>query len=92
MTLSSGEAELVAIVKATTEIIGICQLLKDWGMQSEGVILADYSAALGVVKEERQWQAQARTGWNALGPREIRGWKRAVPESKGIRKPCRLVH
>ena len=49
VTLSSGEAELVAAVKTSTEVLGLLQLLADWGRVFEGVILVDSSAALGVV-------------------------------------------
>ena len=52
VTLSSGEAELVAAVKTSTEVLGILQLLADWGRNFEGVILVDSSAALGVVKRK----------------------------------------
>ena len=36
ITLSSGEAELVAAVKMCTEVIGITQLARDWGVELEG--------------------------------------------------------
>ena len=52
ITLSSGEAELVAAVKASTETIGLIQLMQDWGIELEGVVLVDSSAALGVVKRK----------------------------------------
>ena len=50
ITLSSGEAELVAMVKMSTETIGLLQLAGEWGMNLRGNIYADSSAALGVVK------------------------------------------
>jgi hypothetical protein len=49
ITLSSGEAELVAAVKMSTELIGITQLAFDWGMEVEGRLYVDSSAAMGVV-------------------------------------------
>ena len=52
VTLSSGEAELVAAVKMSSELIGLMQLMKDWGMEAEGIVLVDSSAALGVVKRK----------------------------------------
>ena len=52
ITLSSGEAELVAAVKASTEAIGICQLSKDWGYDVEGNIHVDSTAALGMVNRK----------------------------------------
>ena len=35
ITLSSGEAELVAAVKMCTEVIGISQLARGWGVELE---------------------------------------------------------
>ncbi len=52
VTLSSGEAELVAAVKMSTEVIGLTQLLADWGIQAEGMVLTDSAAALGIVKRK----------------------------------------
>ena len=48
ITLSSGEAELVAAVKMSTELIGMCQLARDWGMELRAKVWVDSSAALGV--------------------------------------------
>ena len=48
VTLSSGEAELVAAVKTCTEAIGVTQLAADWGVKLEGRIYVDSSAAIGV--------------------------------------------
>ena len=48
-TLSSGEAELVAAVKMSCELIGMCQLAKDWGQELKANVWVDSSAAIGVV-------------------------------------------
>ena len=50
ITLSSGEAELVAAVKMGSELIGITQLAADWGMQLAGKIFVDSSAAIGTAQ------------------------------------------
>ena len=52
ITLSSGEAELVALVKVSTELLGIIQLAADWGDEIEAEVLVDSAAALGVVKRK----------------------------------------
>ena len=52
IALSSGEAELVALAKASTEPIGILQLLADWGQNLEGEVLVDSSAALGTMRRK----------------------------------------
>ena len=49
ITLSSGEAELVAAVKMSTEVLAIIQMAQEWGMTLEGRVYVDSSAALGVV-------------------------------------------
>ena len=49
VALSSGEAELTALVKCSCETIGLLQLAADWGLDLEGEVLVDSSAALGVV-------------------------------------------
>ena len=46
IALSSGEAELVALVKATSETMGIVNMVKDLGGTKKGVVYADSSAAL----------------------------------------------
>ena len=52
VSLSSGEAELVAVVKVSCELIGMSQLLHDWGYNVHGEVLVDSSAALGIVKRK----------------------------------------
>ena len=49
IALSSGEAELTAVVKSSSETIGITQLAYDWGLKLEGEIYVDSTAALGAV-------------------------------------------
>ena len=48
ITLSSGEAELMALVRAASEAIGLTQLAEGWGMSLEAHVFADSSAALAV--------------------------------------------
>ena len=48
ITLSSAEAELVAAVKMSAELIGITQLAADWGIAMLGKVHVDSSAAIGV--------------------------------------------
>ena len=50
VALSSGEAELTAMVKCTCEGLGLLSLLKDWGLEMSLTVLADSSAALGVAR------------------------------------------
>ena len=48
VTLSSGEAELVAAVKASCELIGVLQMANEWGYEVEGEVFVDSTAALAI--------------------------------------------
>eukprot|EP00973_Karenia_brevis_P055849 7766938-Karenia_brevis.AAC.1 len=48
VALSSGEAELIAAVKTSTEVIGMLQLMEDWGDSNKGKVYIDSSAAIGM--------------------------------------------
>ena len=50
VTLSSAEAELVALAKVSAEIKGIQSVMADWGMKVEGEIYCDSSAALAMTQ------------------------------------------
>ena len=50
IALSSGEAELIAVVKMSCEIIGVMQMMREWGLETHGRVWVDSSAALGIVK------------------------------------------
>ena len=52
ITLSSAEAELVAAVKMSAELIGVEQLMSEWGWPVSSEVLVDSSAALGVVSRK----------------------------------------
>ena len=49
VALSSAEAELVALVRGSTEAIGFCQLASEWRIPVRAQLFADASAALGIV-------------------------------------------
>ena len=48
IALSSGEAELVALTKATAETMGVLSMMQDLGCIKKGVVYADSSAALAI--------------------------------------------
>ena len=52
VTLSSAEAELIALVKCTSEFLGIRAMMCDWGQRKTGIIFADSSAALAIAKRK----------------------------------------
>ena len=52
VTLSSGEAELTAAIKMASEVTGMLQMMKEWGMDREGKIYVDSSAAIGITQRK----------------------------------------
>ena len=50
VTLSSAEAELVAMGKAAAELIGVGARSRDFGDETDGVLHADSSAAIAIAK------------------------------------------
>ena len=48
IALSSGEAELYALTKAATQLVGISSLAMDFGVETKGVVRTDSSAAMGM--------------------------------------------
>ena len=49
LALSSGEAELMAVVKGTAEAMGLRALLQDLGILSKIAVRSDATAAIGIV-------------------------------------------
>ena len=52
ITLSSGEAELVACVKMSAELLGIVQLMADWGSDRTARVYVDSTAAIAVTQRK----------------------------------------
>ena len=52
VTLSSAEAELIAMVKCTAECTGIRAMMRDWGKEMRGTLFADSPAALAIAKRK----------------------------------------
>ena len=52
VTLSSAEAELIALVKCSAELLGIRSAMSDFGAESNGVVYADSSAALAIANRK----------------------------------------
>ena len=52
VALSSGEAELIAVVKTSSEVIGILQLAQDWGEETSGEVYVDSSVAIGMIQRK----------------------------------------
>ena len=49
MALSSAEAELYGLVRASAETMGLISMCKDFGTHMNGVVLGDASAAFAIV-------------------------------------------
>ena len=52
MTTISAEAELIALVKCTSESLGMKSIAMDWGHQRSVTLYADSSAALAIAKRK----------------------------------------
>ena len=52
LALPSGEAELAAIVKSTSEGLGMLAVMKEFDIQANLVIRSDAVAAIGIVKRQ----------------------------------------
>ena len=52
IALSSGEAELAAVVRGSTEALGIQAVLEDWGFEVDPEIKSDATAAIGIVQRQ----------------------------------------
>ena len=52
IALSSGEAELAAVVRCSTEAMGLKSLLADFGVEVSLEVLSDATAAIGMVRRE----------------------------------------
>ena len=50
VALSSAEAEMYGLVKATSETLGIMTLLKEWDLEFGAKMYSDASAALGIIE------------------------------------------
>ena len=52
LALSTGEAELAAVVKASAEALGMQSVLRDLGHEVELTVRSDATAAIGMVRRE----------------------------------------
>ena len=52
IALSSGEAELYAMTKAASQVLGTISMLKDFGIITQGQVRSDATAAIGIVHRE----------------------------------------
>ena len=52
LALSSGEAELAAIVKSTSEGLGMQAVMEEFGITTNLVVKSDAVAAIGIVKRQ----------------------------------------
>ena len=52
VALSSAEAELYALLKATSQTLGLVSLASDFGLELSAKVRTDASAALGIVNRQ----------------------------------------
>ena len=49
IAMSSGEAELYAMTKASAQLIGLCSMARDFDLELDGIVHSDSTAAIGIV-------------------------------------------
>ena len=52
ITMSSAEAELIALVKCSAELLGLRSMARDWGLELAGTVYADSTAALAIANRK----------------------------------------
>ena len=52
VALSSAESELYALIKCTSEMLGLKSAFADWGINTCAIIKSDASAALGIIQRQ----------------------------------------
>ena len=65
VTLSSGEAKLVAKVKLSCEMMGMTQLASEWGLAMKGYICRP-ECSVGDCEEKRKRKDETRQDWGPL--------------------------
>ena len=70
VALSSAEAELYGLVRASAETLGLISMYKDLGTHMNGVVLGDASAALAIVARRGTGQIEASGHQLLVDPRE----------------------
>ena len=70
VALSSAEAELYGLVRASAETMGLTSMYKDLGTHMNGVVLGDASATLAIVARRGVGQIVASGHQQLVDPRE----------------------
>ena len=70
MALSSAEAELNGLVRASANTMGLISMYKDFGTHMNGVVLGDASATLAIVARRGVGQIEASGHQLLVDPRE----------------------
>ena len=88
IALSSGEAELYALVKAATQAAGMLSMLADYGFQAKAVAYTDATAANRRRAQKGPWETQAHQHPVSVDTRK--GPQQGNESTQGghKRKPC----
>ena len=70
VTLSSGEAELVAMVKMSCEMFGMTLLASEWGLAMKGHYNCQLECSVGDCEEKRKRKDETCQDWDFLDSRE----------------------
>jgi hypothetical protein len=89
VALSSGEAEVIALVMGVSEAIGIQRMAETWGVKYGIVGLCDSTAAMGICERKGGWKNTALGCGNDVDTRLESGWWSDGEEGERGRKTQR---
>ena len=91
ITLSSGEAELVAMCKLAAEMIGIGSLIMDLGRSVKSTMYADSSAAIAIAKRRGSGKLRYINVGLLWIQEKVENEELAVNKVKGISNPADMM-
>ena len=91
ISLSSAEAELIAAVKTSSEMIGIQQLAADWGEEVSARLFVDSSAAIGVMQRQGCGKMRHVRVGNLWVQQKVEDGELIVAKVRGEENPADLL-
>ena len=92
VALSSAEAELYALTKGAAQALGVLSLLADFGVELNGTVHTDASAAIGIIRRKglgKIRRLNVRYLW--LQDQTRTGTKLAITKVPGLDNPADVV-
>ncbi len=90
VALSSAEAELYALLKATSQTLGLISLASDFGLELSAKVRTDASAALGIVNRQGLWKLRHISVQYLWIQERVRSGDVKVAKIPGVENPADL--